>query len=243
MYVFIDYNCCDRIFKVLFWYIFIFTLTFIYYSIKMKKILLSSLLGLFGLVGFSNAVDYTFGAVDPTSSYNPNSFTVSSDSVIESVSTTEFGTYGAICVCKSNSSCGYDWESIGGIDTNSDTLCFFETDSNSDTCTNKNIPAWTYYVNNCEDMSFNTVVLSIPGGSSGGWDINEDDSDSLLIWWVSALNPIISSLQNTFLEFIPYIVYIWLWILGAVIWFFAIRWLVNWVRAKVYWTFSSWRRR
>jgi len=34
-------------------------------------------------------------------------------------------------------------------------------------------------------------------------------------------------------EFIPYVVYVGLGVLGAIIGFTAIRWLVNWTRAKV----------
>lgn len=57
------------------------------------------------------------------------------------------------------------------------------------------------------------------------------------------LAPIITSLGNTLSEFIPYVVYVWLGVLGAVIGFVAIKWLMNWTRAKVLWTFSSGRRR
>lgn len=59
----------------------------------------------------------------------------------------------------------------------------------------------------------------------------------------TALQPIITSLGDTLTEFIPYVVYVWLGVLGAVIWFVAIKWLMNWTRAKVLWTFSSGKRR
>ena len=59
----------------------------------------------------------------------------------------------------------------------------------------------------------------------------------------TALEPIITSLGSTLTEFIPYVVYVGLWVLGAVIWFVAIKWLMNWTRAKVLGTFSSGRRR
>ena len=58
-----------------------------------------------------------------------------------------------------------------------------------------------------------------------------------------ALAPIITSLSSTLSEFIPYVVYVGLGVLGAVIGFVAIKWLMNWTRAKVLWTFSSRRRR
>lgn len=65
----------------------------------------------------------------------------------------------------------------------------------------------------------------------------------LLSWGTASLQPIITSLTSTITEFIPYVVYIGLGVLGAVIGFVAIKWLMNWTRAKVLWTFSSGRRR
>lgn len=62
----------------------------------------------------------------------------------------------------------------------------------------------------------------VPWGSSS-WS-------SLLPVW--SLTPVITNLWTTVSEFIPYIVYIWVWILGAIIWFVAIRWLINRIRSK-----------
>lgn len=65
----------------------------------------------------------------------------------------------------------------------------------------------------------------------------------LLSWWTASLQPILTSLTTTINEFIPYVVFIGLGVLGAVIGFVAIKWLMNWTRAKVLWTFSSGKRR
>ena len=65
----------------------------------------------------------------------------------------------------------------------------------------------------------------------------------ILSWGTAALTPIITSLTSTLNEFIPYVVYVGLGVLGAVIGFVAIKWLMNWTRAKVLGTFSSRRRR
>ena len=51
--------------------------------------------------------------------------------------------------------------------------------------------------------------------------------------------PIVSWLTNSVNEFIPYIAYVWIWLLTAIIWFVAIKRLINWVRAKI---FSSFKR-
>jgi len=68
-------------------------------------------------------------------------------------------------------------------------------------------------------------------------------STPLLSGWTTSLDPIITSLSDTLGEFIPYVVHIGLGVLGAVIGFVAIKWLMNWTRAKVLWTFSSGKRR
>lgn len=65
----------------------------------------------------------------------------------------------------------------------------------------------------------------------------------ILSWGTTALDPILNSLSSTLTEFIPYVVYIGLGVLGAVIGFVAIKWLMNWTRAKVLGTFSSGKRR
>lgn len=70
-----------------------------------------------------------------------------------------------------------------------------------------------------------------------------DTTTTILSGGTASLAPIIESLGDVMTEFIPYVVYIWLWVLGAVIGFTAIRWLMNWTRAKVLGTFSSGRRR
>lgn len=50
---------------------------------------------------------------------------------------------------------------------------------------------------------------------------------------VSSLNPVISWLSGSISEFIPYIVYIWVGLLGACICFVAIKWLLNRLKSKV----------
>ena len=44
-------------------------------------------------------------------------------------------------------------------------------------------------------------------------------------------------LKGVMAEFIPYVAHIGLWIIVAVLGFVAIRWLVNWVRAKIFSSF------
>ena len=65
----------------------------------------------------------------------------------------------------------------------------------------------------------------------------------LLEWGTTALEPVLTWLQNVISEFIPYLVYLGLGIIVATIGFVAIKWLMNWTSAKVRGTFSSRRRR
>jgi len=59
----------------------------------------------------------------------------------------------------------------------------------------------------------------------------------ILEWWTSQLFPVINSIKLVILEFIPLIIYVGLWILWSVIWFVAIKWLIAWIRARIYWGF------
>lgn len=70
-----------------------------------------------------------------------------------------------------------------------------------------------------------------------------DMNTPILSGGTQAFDGIITSLNTTLSEFIPYVVYVGLGVLGAVLWFVAIKWLMNWTRAKVLGTFSSRRRR
>lgn len=68
-----------------------------------------------------------------------------------------------------------------------------------------------------------------------GWDF------SVKYFWssdkmpVSALTPAINWLHDTVREIIPYIVYIWIWVLLAILWFYWIRRLVN----RIVWKINS----
>lgn len=59
----------------------------------------------------------------------------------------------------------------------------------------------------------------------------------LLSGGTASLDIIIDWLEGVMAEFIPYVAHVGLGIIVAVLWFVAIRWLVNWVRAKVFSSF------
>ena len=56
-------------------------------------------------------------------------------------------------------------------------------------------------------------------------------------WWNIvpdwSLVAVISGVFSVFAELIPYVIYLWIWILIVTVWFYAIRWLVNWVSNKI----------
>ena len=69
--------------------------------------------------------------------------------------------------------------------------------------------------------------------------VSNDYVPPIIEWWTSTFTPIITWLTNSVNEFIPYVAYVWIWLLTAIIWFVAIKRLINWVRAKI---FSSFKR-
>lgn len=88
--------------------------------------------------------------------------------------------------------------------------------------------SWTIYISS-SPITYNS------SSDSWNWGLVEN--------WTWTFSWIITSLWTTISEFIPYVVYLWVWILGALIWFVAVKRLMNRIRRKVLWTFSNWRRR
>lgn len=76
--------------------------------------------------------------------------------------------------------------------------------------------------------------------SSVNYDYNIEFVPSPTIpWWRDWLTPAINWLKGTVFELIPYVVFIWIWMLLATIWFYAIRRLVNWLIWKINSNFKS----
>lgn len=66
------------------------------------------------------------------------------------------------------------------------------------------------------------------------WGTTTVTASNYLTNGTADLQPALDGLKSVMMEFIPYVAYIWLWIIVACLWFVAIRWLVNWVRAKIF---------
>lgn len=73
-------------------------------------------------------------------------------------------------------------------------------------------------------------------------------------WWYIKFTPkpytpikdlpmAINSLDEVLTEFIPFVVYVWIWVLGALIGFFAIRRLINRVRRQTFSVFKFKRKK
>lgn len=95
---------------------------------------------------------------------------------------------------------------------------------------------WDYWIAWPEDKMFSSIVLSYGNEWWGwwGWLVDND--------LVSSLSLAIDWLRGTIYEIIPYVIYIWIWVLLAILWFYAIRWLVNWMWWKINSYFSSKKR-
>lgn len=199
----------------------------------MKKLILTSLLGLFGFVGaFASATDYTFQWTMFWYEYTPSQLVLTEDLTIDSsnFSYTLFdwvrqSAFNIWDVCEIN----YDHDIFSIW---AEWYC--------------SLSAWTYNLFWWWESAFSSVFISFSDSwtwDNSWWDNSWDNSWSLLPWGESDLSWIISWLSNTINEFIPYLVYLGLWIITVIIWFVAVRWLINRTQAKIRWTFSSWRRR
>lgn len=62
--------------------------------------------------------------------------------------------------------------------------------------------------------------------------------DLLLPWWQGSLEPVVEWLGSAIDEFIPYVVYVWLGVISIIIWFVAIKWLINRIRRNSLFVFS-----
>lgn len=102
-----------------------------------------------------------------------------------------------------------------------------------------------YYDNHsCSDWPLTITNQSAICISSDNWSYTFDFVlKPLVSWWTSNFTPIITWLTNSINEFIPYVAYVWLGVLWVLIWFFAIKRLINWVRWNTLSIFNSRRKR
>lgn len=214
----------------------------------MKKYLFTALLWLFWLVSFASAETITFNFSQSDWVYNPISYINSSEVQL----TLDY--YDCL------SDVGWGWSSCGFafVDNNNFNYIWnvyykeWRLYFNDDLVYNSEdivftLPAWDYGIRSRQGYWFSTITFDVSSVSGGDewtwWDSWNWTWWGLLPWWESDLSWIITWLNSTITEFIPYLVYLGLWIITVVIWFVAIRWLVNRTQAKIRWTFSSWRRK
>lgn len=111
------------------------------------------------------------------------------------------------------------------------------------TITNSSSLSFDYYY--CSNDLTPNSVFSYTPTSSWWWDWWEwwNTWWWIISWWIITLTPVVSWLNSLVVEIFPYLLYIGLWIIVVIVWFVAIRWLINWTQAKLRGTFSSWRKR
>lgn len=172
------------------------------------------------LLSLASAADYTFTSSSADDwLYNPNSLTLSSDSVIDSISYTEHDSeYGAVCICHTDDDCTYDFDWI-----NDNLLCSFDTDSNDNSCENKSLSAWTYFVGPCTDKSFASLTLNISSSSSWGSDsvFPELSVPSSFTSWMTQL---VENFGWTISNWLPVVILVALWITAIFALFRVVRW-------------------
>lgn len=210
---------------------------------KLKILLLWWIFTLLWLFNFSNASNITFNGVDRT--YSPSTVTFNSDFIAS-----DFDSF-----------CYIDY--IENIEDHDQEDCLIELLNNDDhniqfwyskwiECENwecsivvyddffwLDIPSWTYSVLTDWDIAFSSFTLyDVPIDLWWNEWWNEWWNDFILGWY-SALTPAIDSLKGTVYQIIPFVVYISIWLLLSIIWFYAIRWLVNWLWIKINSVFKS----
>ena len=197
--------------------------------LKDPKIFLSLFVSLIWFIGFSSA-SYTFTSSESDwfYFYSPSDFTLSDD--LE-VSVLDYSCSFNTCQLK------LDWSEY---DENRMMPECIITYSNWNisldwTC---NFSAQTIETSNPNYDSSAFSSITIWDSSENVWWWTDDNSSGIISWWVSAFTPIISSVSSIISEFIPYVVYIGLGILGVIIWFVAIKRLINWIRAKIFSSFK-----
>lgn len=201
----------------------------------MKKYLLTALLGAFCLFGFASATNFTFVGVDNYSEYSPDNF----DLVVDYT----FSVSDIISVTDNDNSCAFvlDSSSVYWDD------CEFwysdwEWSLSSSDCT---FSAWNIKVGRsdwsaCDSITISDWQVDLNGSWSGG-------SSSSSTWilnasWQAYLWNVLTSIQSVVSEFIPYMVYLALWVLVVTLWFVAVKWLLNYVSRKTTSIFKSKRR-
>lgn len=105
--------------------------------------------------------------------------------------------------------------------------------------------SWWYTSPNVTDSVIYEWVKTI----QVNWNFNSNTSllitydveepDIIIPWWFSNFTPVVAWLGVTVTEIVPYVVYISIWFLIAVLWFFSIKWLCNWFLVKINSVFKS----
>ena len=200
----------------------------------MKKYLLTALLWVFGLFGFASAYTLDWFTSDSEISNCSDGVSISiesSDKVFLGADSEDF-----VCLIVSP---------VYSLSSSYSDNQYFSFVSSNVVCSNTELYNLDNdYIKFDWDLTSLTAYCSTSqmtySSSSSGWD---SDSSPLLSGWTTVFSGIISSLGSAVSEFIPYVVYIWIWLLGAIIWFVAIKRLINRIRAKIFGTFNSRRKR
>lgn len=87
---------------------------------------------------------------------------------------------------------------------------------------------------NYSNVDWEWLITYTVSPASNWWS-----SDTIIPWWFNNFVPVVNWLGSTVTQFIPFVVYISVWFLIAVLWFYAIKWLCNWFLIKLNSVFKS----
>lgn len=91
---------------------------------------------------------------------------------------------------------------------------------------------WTFY------FSSSPITYST---NSWWWNIDEDDNWNIISNGISAFGGIIDKLWNISWEFVPYLLYIWIGILGITLVIAVVKNLIWYMKWQAMWSFRWWR--
>ena len=226
----------------------------------MKKYLLTALLWVIWLFGFTNATNYTLNSQNEwwlwEWNYTPSEITLNETWILtiwNITYTDDEETYfqGGYLTIYDKSKCDIndwfinfcwnsetaEWENICEVKYNYNT---YENiiEENSNNCNNITLNPGTYIFSQGDIMkpNFQSITLNITSQSNNWWwdDYNWSGTISqVLPNWFSDLSPVITWIYDVVKQILPFIVYLWIGVLICTLWFYAIKWLMNWLSWKI----------
>lgn len=182
----------------------------------MKKYLLTLTLTVIWFISFTNATDYNL--TSSNWNYNLNSITINT--------TTDVTIWDYVCNAVSDwMNAPVCWLIMSDWNNTCNIKYLVNSNSLTNNCTNLN--AWTYTISRrswWSNYAFDSINISILDWNNEWWTIIQ--------WWIDTFTPVISRMLEIAGEFIPYIVYIFIWYLGVILLWNAVKYILWYLKKK-----------